>query len=94
MTPMAELGPVLFAYDGSDLAKLAIDQPHGPNFVRHYLTNHVIEPFAGQAIGKQYLVVLDIPNAEQRAKGIPGSVFLGGPLYRAQSIELVDREAK
>ena len=32
------------------------------HYVRHYLTNHVIEPFAGQAIGKQYLVVFDVPE--------------------------------
>jgi len=62
----------------AQLAALGREQPQGETYVRHYLTNHVIEPFAGQAIGKQYLVVLDIPNAEQRAKGIPGSVFLGG----------------
>jgi len=56
-----------------NLAKLAIDQPHGPHFVRHYLTNIVIEPTADGAIGKQYLVVLDIGAAGQ-----PSSIFLGG----------------
>ena len=60
------------------LAALGREQPQGEHYVRHYLTNHVIEPFAGQAIGKQYLVVFDVPYAEQRAKGIPGTVFLGG----------------
>ena len=38
----------------------------------------MIEPFAGQAIGKQYLVVVDMPDPEARAKGTPGTVFLGG----------------
>jgi len=56
-----------------NLAKLALDQPHGPNFVRHYLTNLVIEPTADGAMGKQYLVVLDMGEA-----GKPGSIFLGG----------------
>jgi hypothetical protein len=57
------------------LAALARQQPQGPQYVRHYLTNHVIEPWAGQAIGKQYLVVIDIPD---RASGKPGTIFLGG----------------
>jgi hypothetical protein len=56
-----------------NLAKLAIDQPHGPDFVRHYLTNLVIEPTADGAAGTLYLVVLDIGAAGQ-----PGTIFLGG----------------
>jgi hypothetical protein len=62
----------------AQLAALGREQPQGPHYVRHYLTNHVIEPFAGQAIGKQYLVVVDVPEPEARAKGIPGTIFLGG----------------
>jgi len=62
----------------AQLAALGREQPQGLQYVRHYLTNHVIEPFAGQAIGKQYLVVVDMPEPEARAKGIPGSIFLGG----------------
>jgi actinorhodin biosynthesis protein ActVIA len=62
----------------AQLAALGREQPQGPRYVRHYLTNHVIEPFAGQAIGKQYLVVVDIPEPEATAKGRPGSIFLGG----------------
>ena len=62
----------------AELAALGREQPQGPRYVRHYLTNHVIEPFAGQAIGKQYLVVLDVPEPDARAKGTPGTVFLGG----------------
>jgi hypothetical protein len=62
----------------AQLAALGREQPQGPQYVRHYLTNHVIEPFAGQAIGKQYLVVIDVPEPEARAKGVPGTIFLGG----------------
>ena len=62
----------------AQLAALGREQPQGPHYVRHYLTNHVIEPFAGQAIGKQYLVVVDLPEPDARAKGTPGTVFLGG----------------
>ena len=62
----------------AQLAALGREQPQGPEYVRHYLTNHVIEPFAGQAIGKQYLVVVDMPEPEARAKGVPGTIFLGG----------------
>lgn len=56
-----------------NLAKLALDQPHGPNYVRHYITNHVIEPTPDGAIGKEYLVVIDIGEAGQ-----PSSIFVGG----------------
>ena len=55
------------------LAALARVQPRGPQYVRHYLTNHVIEPTPDGAKGKQYLVVIDISE-----KGEPGSIFLGG----------------
>jgi Ca2+-binding RTX toxin-like protein len=56
-----------------NLAKLALAQPHGPNYVRHYITNHVIEPTVDGAIGKEYLMVLDIGEGGQ-----PGSIFVGG----------------
>jgi hypothetical protein len=55
------------------LAALAVAQPHGPQFIRHFLTNHVIEPTPEGARGKQYLVVIDIGE-----NGKPGSIFLGG----------------
>ena len=55
------------------LAKLAIDQPHGANYVRHYLANQLVEPTADGAIGKQYLVVIDVGEA-----GKPSTIFLGG----------------
>ena len=60
------------------LAALGREQPQGPDYARHYLTNHAIEPFGGQAIGKQYLVVIDLPEPAARAKGVPGTIFLGG----------------
>lgn len=55
------------------LAALAEAQPRGPRFIRHFLTNEVIEPTAEGAKGKQYLVVIDIGE-----NGRPGSIFLGG----------------
>jgi hypothetical protein len=55
------------------LAVLAREQPRGPKYVRHYLTNHVIEPSAEGATGKAYLAVLDIGEG-----GKPGTIFLGG----------------
>ena len=48
-------------------------QPHSATYVRHYLTNHVIEGTADGARGKQYLVVIDIGE-----NGAPSSIFLGG----------------
>ena len=59
-----------------ELAAIARAQPHGKNYVRHYLTNHVIEPMADGAAGKEYLVVIDIGEG-----GKPGSICLGGYYY-------------
>src|SRR5262249_55043902 len=55
------------------LVRLGQIQPRGPDFVRHYLTNHVIEPTPGGAKGKEYLAVID--NGEN---GKASSLFLGG----------------
>jgi hypothetical protein len=52
---------------------LANNEPHGPQYTRHFLTNIVIEPTADGARGKQYLVVIDIGE-----DGAPSSMFLGG----------------
>ena len=60
-------------YQGEQLRQLARDQPHGSDYVRHFLTNHVIEPSPEGATGKEYLVVLDIGQ-----NGKPGTVYLGG----------------
>jgi hypothetical protein len=60
--------------EGRDnLAKLAVAQPHGPQYARHFIANHVIDPAPGGAAGKEYLVVVDID-----APGKPGKVFLVG----------------
>jgi SnoaL-like domain len=56
-----------------NLAKLAVAQPHGPQYARHFIANHVIDAAPGGAIGKEYLVVVDI-----EAPGKPGKVFLMG----------------
>jgi hypothetical protein len=69
-TPDAEFAG---AAGHDQLAALARAQPRGPAYVRHYLTNHVIEPAPEGARGKQYLVVFDISE-----KGEPGSIYLGG----------------
>jgi hypothetical protein len=60
--------------EGRDnLAKLAMAQPHGPEYARHFIANHVIDPAPGGATGREYLVVVDID-----APGKPGKVFLIG----------------
>jgi hypothetical protein len=64
--------PVTTGHD--KLEQLAASQPHGPNYARHFITNHVIDPAAGGAVGKEYLVVIDIGTPP----GQPSSVFLMG----------------
>lgn len=56
-----------------NLAKMASGAPHGAKYARHFLANHVIESTADGAIGKQYLVAVDIGESGQ-----PSSIFLGG----------------
>jgi hypothetical protein len=73
----------LFAADGvfgrpyttghDALVKLAHTQPHDRRYIRHFLTNMVIEPSPEGARGRQYLVVIDIGE-----DGKPGSVLIGG----------------
>jgi actinorhodin biosynthesis protein ActVIA len=55
------------------LVALARAQPHGRRYVRHFLTNIMIEPSPEGAVGRQYLMVID--NGEG---GKPGSMLLGG----------------
>jgi hypothetical protein len=55
------------------LSALAMAQPHGPQYTRHFITNHVIDAAPGGATGKEYLVVVDLD-----APGKPGKVFLVG----------------
>ena len=60
--------------EGRDnLAALANREPHGAKYVRHFITNHVIEPSPGGAIGREYAVIIDINES-----GEPGRIFLGG----------------
>jgi hypothetical protein len=56
-----------------NIANLARREPHGPQYVRHFLTNVLIEPSPTGATGKQYLAVIDIGEG-----GMPSSIFLGG----------------
>ncbi|PWT85477.1 MAG: hypothetical protein C5B57_02870 [Blastocatellia bacterium] len=55
------------------IAEIPRWNPHGPRYVRHYAMNHLIEPTIDGAIGKQYVVVIDIGK-----DGKPSSIFLGG----------------
>jgi hypothetical protein len=56
-----------------NLAALANTQPRGAMYVRHFITNHVIEPSPGGAVGKQYAVIIDIGE-----NGSPSGIALGG----------------
>jgi hypothetical protein len=56
-----------------NLATMASRAPHGAKYARHFLANHVIEATADGAVGKQYLVAVDIGESGQ-----PSSIFLGG----------------
>ncbi|HVQ16756.1 MAG TPA: nuclear transport factor 2 family protein [Vicinamibacterales bacterium] len=56
-----------------NLATMASRAPHGAKYARHFLANHVIEATADGAVGKQYMVAVDIGESGQ-----PSSIFLGG----------------
>jgi len=56
-----------------NLATMASRAPHGAKYTRHFLANHVIEAATDGAVGKQYLVAVDIGESGQ-----PSSIFLGG----------------
>jgi hypothetical protein len=56
-----------------NLARMATRAPHGANYTRHFLANHVIEATGDGAAGRQYLVAVDIGE-----RGQPSSIFLGG----------------
>jgi hypothetical protein len=64
-----------------NLAALANTQPRGKDYVRHFITNHVIEPSPrqgsgqapGGAVGREYAVIIDIGE-----NGNPGRIALGG----------------
>jgi hypothetical protein len=69
-TPEAAFGG---AVGHDQLVTLGKIQPRGPDYVRHYLTNHVIEPTPDGARGKEYLAVIDVGE-----NGRVSSLFLGG----------------
>lgn len=56
-----------------NLKALANTQPHGAKYVRHFITNHVIDPAPGGAIGKEYVVIIDIGE-----NGKESGIALGG----------------
>ena len=55
------------------LVRLAHTQPHDRHYIRHFLTNIVIDPSPEGAKGRQYLVVIDIGEG-----GKPSSLLIGG----------------
>jgi hypothetical protein len=62
-------GPSGRTYQGRErLAALARGGKRGPNFVSHYVTNVVIEPAPGGAVGRTYVGILDIGNGGNGAK--------------------------
>jgi hypothetical protein len=59
------------------LAKMVnTEEPHGPNYVRHFIFNHVIEPTAAGAKGKEYAAVIDIVPGQQGQQA--HSIYLVG----------------
>jgi hypothetical protein len=59
------------------LAKRATaEEPHGPNYVRHFVFNHVIERSRRGATGKAYVAVIDI--TPRQPLGTAHSIFLIG----------------
>lgn len=56
-----------------NLKALANTQPRGAKYVRHFITNHVIDPAPGGAIGKEYVAIIDIGE-----NGNPSAIALGG----------------
>jgi hypothetical protein len=57
------------------LARLASQEPHGPNYARHFIFNHVIDLNGNEATGKAYVAVIDIMPRQQ---GADHSIFLLG----------------
>jgi len=59
---------------GADALKaLARTQPHNRRYVRHFLTNIVIEPSPEGAVGRQYVIIID-----QAENGRPSRVLGAG----------------
>lgn len=58
------------------LAKMVeTEEPHGPNYARHFIFNHVIEPAPGGAIGREYAAVIDLIPGQQ---SVSHSIYLVG----------------
>jgi hypothetical protein len=58
------------------LARMATaEEPHGPNYVRHFVFNHVIDRKGSGATGKAYVAVVDIMPRQQ---GSDHSIFMIG----------------
>lgn len=57
------------------LARMATEETHGPNYVRHFVFNHVIEPSENGATGKAYVALIDIVPGQQ---GSGHSIFVMG----------------
>ena len=69
-------GPSGRTYQGRDrLAALARGGKRGPNYVSHYVTNVVIEPAPGGAVGRTYVGILEIGNG---GNGATSKVDHGG----------------
>jgi SnoaL-like protein len=67
-------GPNGRSYQGRDeLAALARPGVHGPTLQRHFIMNHVITPTADGAVGRAYVVMLDVGVV-----GTPNAVNHGG----------------
>jgi hypothetical protein len=59
-----------------ELAKMVTtEEPHGPNYVRHFIFNHAIGPTPRGATGKEYVAVIDIRPGQQ---GRPHSIYMVG----------------
>ena len=56
-----------------DMKALAIREPHGPQFTRHFLANVLVEPGPSGPVGKQHLAVIDISE-----EGKESAIYLGG----------------
>lgn len=79
-------GPSGRTYQGRErLAALARGGKRGPNFMSHWVTNVVVEPAPGGAIGKTYVGIFDIGNGGNGAKsrvdhgGIYNDVYVKTP---------------
>jgi hypothetical protein len=88
-------GPTGRTYQGRErLAALARGGKRAPNFVSHYVTNVVIEPAPGGAVGRTYVGILDIGNGGNGARsrvdhgGLYNDVYVkteGGWRFKSRS---------